>query len=107
MSFLFKENDYHDAVVRSMNVDYATSSITLIVDAYCAEKPSERTEVLIIFTKVYRFSAINNISDILEHAKFGNVNYITEYGEGKVYIYLSNGLLEVVADAISIRANVR
>jgi hypothetical protein len=102
MSFSLEENDYHDAILKSLDVSYELSVVSLRVEVYGENKSQERSRVDIRFEKVKSFNVISNFIDVSNGSSFGNINYITRSDSGYVYIYLSNGVLEIISEEVQI-----
>lgn len=97
------DNDFHDAVIKHVSIDYESRSVQLLIDAYENENDKLRKKTVIKFLNVSSFNSLSNLNEIYRNSDAGNINYIT-FSNKHFYIYLNNGAIELVAEDVEISA---
>jgi hypothetical protein len=87
--------ELHDAVLQSMQIDYAKKTVLVEVQFYPDAQSSERKHASIFFEEVESVSQVVDIERLSSHASAGNINYWVPVREGTTYIYLSDGCIAV------------
>jgi hypothetical protein len=98
--------ELHDALLKSMAVDYAAKSVTVCVDFYEDSKYYEkviqkRKPALIIFDNVESFSQVCNFEALQNYASSGNiVQWAPAKGSGTTYIDVVGGCIAINAKKV-------
>ncbi len=96
--------ELHDAVLRTLAIDFDGRSLTLVVDAYLAPDQKARKPVELIFSDVTDLSCLADFANLSANAKAGNINYWVPSLEGKSsYLYLTDGCLAINAGQVVVR----
>jgi hypothetical protein len=93
-----KKIELHDALLKSMAIDYAARSITVTVDYYKNKGDHERMHALIIFDTVESLSEVSNFDGLNSFVSSGNiVQWVPAKGSGTTYIDLTGGCIAITA----------
>jgi hypothetical protein len=93
--------DLHDALLKSMSVDYAARSITLSVDFYKSKDERDRKPALIIFDEVESLSQVSNFNALHKWRTTGNiVQWVPAKRSGTTYIDVIGGCIAVNAKKV-------
>ena len=75
---LSQSDDFHDGNLLQIDLDLAASVLTCRLAAYlAAQEPRSRTLIRLKFKNVRSFSATADLTELREHAVFGNISHWT------------------------------
>jgi hypothetical protein len=96
--------DLHDALLKSMAVDYAARSITISVDFYKGKDDRDRKPALIVFDGVESLSQVTDLKELKEHTSAGHISYWKPaQTDGTTYIYVAAGCIAVTAKSVQLK----
>jgi hypothetical protein len=97
------EIELHDALLKSMNVDYAAKVATVKIEFFEDAKDRNRKVALLIFEEIELVSQISSLERLQENAFAGNVNYwVPAQNGGTTYIYLVDGCVSIKAEKVRV-----
>ncbi len=95
--------EMHDALLKSMAVDYVAKSITICVEFYERKNERQRKSAAIIFDQVESISAMNDIDVLQKHTFAGHISdWVPARGRGTTSIYLVGGAISVTAGTLRV-----
>lgn len=95
--------ELHDALLKSMNVDYEFNKLTIELDFYENSNDAHRKAASIIFYGVKSLAGVCNLERLQDNAKAGNVNYWVPGQAGDTtYVYLVDGCLAISAKTVEV-----
>jgi hypothetical protein len=102
---LLEKIDLHDAILKTMAIDYAAKSITISIDFYENDDDHSRKSGLINFEGVESLSQVGNFLTLKEHASIGgHVNeWIPAQKNGTTYIDLVGGYIAINSKRVRFR----
>ncbi len=93
--------ELHDALLKSMAVNYTARSITISVDYYKSKDDRDRKPALIIFDAVESLSDVSNFDGLNSFVSSGNVvQWVPAKGSGTTYIDLTGGCIAINAKKV-------
>jgi hypothetical protein len=96
--------ELHDALLKSMAVDYAARSITISVDVYKNKDERGRIPALIVFNGVDSLSQLTDLKELKEHTFAGHISYWRPAKtNGTTYIYLATGCIAITAKKVQFK----
>lgn len=96
------EIELHDALLKSMNVDYVSRVATVAVDFYRESNSRVRDRATIRFDGVESISQICDFDFLQKNSFAGNINYWSPAkGKGITFIYLTDGCIAIAAIKVS------
>jgi hypothetical protein len=94
----------HDALLKSMAVDYAEKSVTIRVDFYKSKGERKRISALMSFDEVQSISKLIDLKELEEHTFAGHISYWKPAkASGTTYIYLSAGCIAIDAKKVQFK----
>lgn len=92
---VFEDSDFHDAVLKRIDMNYEKLELQIEVLAFKDENSTARTELLLRFFGLASFLVSSNCKSIERFSKTGNINSWLRNEDGKSYLYLVNGIIEI------------
>ncbi len=93
--------DLHDAILKTMIVDYAARSITIRLDCFERQEDREKQAAVIIFDGVDSLSQLTDLKELEGHTFAGHVSYWKPSDSyGTTYIYLVVGSIAITAEKV-------
>lgn len=100
---ILEKIELHDALLKSMNVDYNLKRVTVELDFYEDSSDSHRKSASIIFEGVKSIAEICNLDRLQDNARAGNVNYwVPGQADDTTYVYLVDGCLAILAKTVEV-----
>jgi hypothetical protein len=91
----------HDALLRSMAVDYRAKTVAITVEFYESKEDGDRKSGLIFFEGVESVSQMNNFDALESNAFAGHVTqWVPAKGHGTTYIDVSGGGIAINAKKV-------
>ena len=96
--------ELHDAALEAFRVDVKANSLVVFAQAYLTSDSKARTPIEIEFVDLSDMSGVLDLPALAKNARAGNINYWTpSSGEGKTFIYLSDGCIAITARDVRVR----
>lgn len=96
--------ELHDAVLEAFRIDVRGNSLVLSAQAYLTSDSKTRTQIEIEFVDLRDMSGMLDLAALAKNATAGNINYWTpSTGEGKTFVYLSDGCIAITAREVRVR----
>jgi len=93
--------ELHDALLKSMAVDYSAKSVTISVDYYESNDVRDRKPALIIFDEVESLSQVSNLIALEKNTFAGHIiQWVPAKGNGTTYIDVVGGCIAINAKRV-------
>jgi hypothetical protein len=95
--------ELHDAVIKSMRVDYEEKSVVIELDFYASDDAKHREPVSLMFHEVSSISKICDLNALRDNAYAGNVVYWhPSPSSGTTFIYLTEGCIAITSARVTV-----
>jgi hypothetical protein len=98
-----RQLELHDAVLLGVTMDVRLGAVEVRLAYYADTQSRERVAGTLRFAGVSRINQLVDLEQLKDDAGAGNISYwVTGESARASYIYLSSGLIEVVAKSVEL-----
>ena len=95
--------DFHDGIIRRLELDATTCDIIVLISAYSSEDSSERSEFEFTFSGVSFFALVADLGEVKRNEFAGTIVSIREDADKITNIYLTGGIFTVKSAIRTVR----